>query len=118
MFLQLASDSMMALRILMCCAMLFNAVDALSDDDQGGPQPSEGPLFAARKRRRLSTPNAQPVGDADPQASLRAKLEEDCPCLQKICCRQFLEPVKFAELWSYLKEWDSLAKLDQDQIAS
>ena len=109
---------MLALRVLLCSAMLFATVDALSDDDQDGPPPSEGPLFAVRKRRRLSRPNAQPVGHADPQASLRVKLDEDCPCRQKICCRQFLEPLKFAELWSYVKEWDSLAKLDQDQIAS
>ena len=103
----------------LCIAgMLFAAVDALSDEEVGVPAPvsDPGPRISKRKRRRL-TKETKPSKEVDPFAQLQTILDDDCPCKQKTCSRQFLEPTMLVELSQYVREWHSLDKLDQDRIA-
>ena len=105
--------------VVVCIAgMLFAAVDALSDEEVGVPAPvsDPGPRISKRKRRRL-TKETKPSKEVDPFAQLQTILDDDCPCKQKTCSRQFLEPTMLAELSQYVREWHSLGKLDQDRIA-
>ena len=104
-----------SLLLLRCSAMIFAAVDCLSDDEPPAAS-SQQATFTERKRRRLTKEPVVKGDKGDLVDSLRSRLDAECPCRQKTCFRQFLQPDYFPTLVDYLREWHSLGKLDQDSI--
>lgn len=105
--------------------MIFDAVDVLSGDE--APAPSASATAKLRSLRKFRSVRAKPkkkdtrssaqklVDDTD---LLSKKLSQRCRCRRLTCCSQFLAEAKFELYRQYLARWSSLAKLDQDQIAS
>ena len=105
-----------ALLVVCMAGRLFAAVDALSDEEVGVPASVDSGLQSSKRKRRRLTKEFKPSKELDPVAQLPTILGHDCPCKQKTCSRQFLEPTMLAELGQYVREWHSLDKLDQDRI--
>ena len=99
--------------------MLFAAVDELSDDGPAEPEPKQRKVRTRKIRRSKPKADLNHVQNLiKDQQLLSQKLSKKCGCAAGTCTSQFLEESKLNEYIQYLTHWGSLAKLDQDQIAS
>ena len=106
--------------------MIFANVDGLSSDE--APVPKAGVLKSARERKPRSfrirknkrkcdcCSSAQRLAE-DPDLLLK-RLSRACGCRRTTCCSQFTSGTNLLRYKDYLARWCSLAKLDQDQIAT
>lgn len=95
---------------------MFQDVDRLSSDgsDSLGGAPVAAAKRATNAKRERSKPKRKPLSL---EQSLRCALGKACKCKQG-CMAVFSQPEHFSKLQEFRKNWETLHKLDQDQVAT